>query len=119
MNAMASANGLLENKILNALWQIEEESSNKDNITAADVLEKLNASFEKRAYTTIKTVMDRLAVKKILLRRKCGRKFCYTSVCSRKELAQEAVQEVVSRYFNGDVRGLMRMLEEQCLTSRK
>ena len=61
--------GSLESVILNSLWELEKCGIYKNSVK--DVFEYINQSNStKRAYTTIKTVMDRLYEKEILLRLK-------------------------------------------------
>ena len=112
---MRKINGSLENEILDAIWNIEEE--NEDiKISGTEVLEQLNSSSLKRAYTTIKTVMDRLVEKKLLVRYKEGKKFYYQSTSSRHEMAQKAIKTLASQYFNNNLRSLMKAIEKECST---
>lgn len=53
------------------------------------------------AYTTVMTVLDRLARKGRVARRKVGRSFVYAPVLSRDVLRRLAVQELLERYFDG------------------
>ena len=113
---MAFTHGSLENEILNAIWTMEEEGLLSRNISVSDVLSEINNNGNIRAYTTVKTVMDRLVDKNLLKRQKSGKKFCYTSVESREKMAENAINKLAGQYFNNDVRSLMRALEKQCLT---
>ena len=71
---MLSRHGSLESAILSALWGLEKKGIYTNSVK--DVYEILAQSDEeKRAYTTVKTVMDRLFEKKVLLRYKSGKKF--------------------------------------------
>ena len=113
---MRKINGSLENEILDAVWNIEE--GNEDaRISVAEVQEQLNASSPKRAYTTIKTVMDRLVEKKMLLRYKEGKKFFYQSTATRDEMAQKAIKSLANQYFNNNLRSLMKAIEKECSTA--
>ncbi len=111
---MAFTHGTLENEILNAVWSMEENGANTKSVSVSDVLSQINNSGNIRAYTTVKTVMDRLVDKKLLKRQKLGKKFCYKSVESREEMAATAINKLALQYFNNDVRSLMRALEKQC-----
>ena len=115
---MTFTHGTLENEILNAVWTMEENGMNSKSVSVSEVLSQINKSGNIRAYTTVKTVMDRLVDKKLLKRQKLGKKFCYKSVESRETMAATAINKLAGQYFNNDVRSLMRALEKQC-TSMK
>lgn len=115
---MAFTHGTLENEILNAVWTMEENGIDAKDISVSEVLTEINNNGNVRAYTTVKTVMDRLVEKKLLKRQKSGKKFCYMSVESREKMAASAISKLAGQYFNNDVRSLMRALEKQC-TSMK
>lgn len=109
--------GSLENEIMNAIWSLEEQHNDFDglNIAVADIVNFLNSDGSKKAYTTIKTVMDRLVDKKQLERVKSGKKFFYFSTNSRVNSAKSAIQKLASQYFNNDIHSLMKVLEKECL----
>ena len=68
---MISNHGDLENTILNAVWDIEEDDSNANLIDVSLILNSINSADQSWAYTTIKTVLDRLSEKKRIIRRTC------------------------------------------------
>lgn len=109
--------GSLENEIMNAIWSLEEQHNDFDglNIAVADVVNFLNSDGSKKAYTTVKTVMDRLVDKKYLERNKSGKKFFYFSTNSRENSAKTAIKKLASQYFNNDIQSLMKVLEKECL----
>lgn len=111
---MSYTHGALENEILNAIWTMEEKGYSVKNISVSEVLDEINANGNIRAYTTVKTVMDRLVEKKLLIRQKSGKKFCYKSVESREDMAKTAINKLALQYFNNDIRSLMKVLEKQC-----
>lgn len=111
---MTYSHGSLENEILNAVWTMEENGKPFKNISVSEVLNEINNNGNIRAYTTVKTVMDRLVDKNLLKRQKSGKKFCYKSVESREEMARSAINKLAGQYFNNDIRSLMRALENQC-----
>jgi predicted transcriptional regulator len=89
----------LEAEIMAELWS-------SDGGTVRSVLDALNArSTQDRAYTTILTVMQRLHVKKLLRRRRRGRRHVYVPALSREEYAAaraaSQVEALVTEY--GDV----------------
>lgn len=115
---MASSHGILENEIMNAVWLIEEENDCSE-ISVSAVVNIINQTGAKKAYTTVKTVMDRLVDKKYLKRFKVGKKFVYNSTSSRAERAEKAIRTLAGQYFNNDIHSLMKVLEKQCLKSQK
>ena len=109
---MTFTHGTLENEILNAVWTMEENGINTKNISVNEVLQEINKNGNERAYTTVKTVMDRLVDKNLLKRQKSGKKFCYKSMESREEMAATAINKLAGQYFNNDMRSLMKALEK-------
>ncbi|HUP45441.1 MAG TPA: BlaI/MecI/CopY family transcriptional regulator [Thermoanaerobaculia bacterium] len=53
------------------------------------------------AYTTVMTVMSRLAARKLLRRRKDGASYVYRAAQSRDEMAGEAIVAILSRLAGG------------------
>lgn len=115
---MSFTHGTLENEILNAVWFMEENGSSIKDISVSEVLEEINRNGNIRAYTTVKTVMDRLVDKKLLNRIKTGKKFCYESTESREEMATVAIRKLANQFFNNDIRSLMKALEKQCTNAK-
>lgn len=109
------SHGALENEIMNAIWTLEEDSSIKGEISVNEVLEFLNNTSTTRAYTTIKTVMDRLTGKKILTRFKIGKKFCYKANQSRSKMANSEINKLLKQYFNNDANLLLKTIEKECI----
>ena len=102
---MNYTHGSLENEILKTIWMLEE--IDESDVSVNDVQEVINRnSSSKRAYTTVKTVMDRLVEKNMLVRYKQGKKFYYKTVSSRDEMAQQAIKKLASQYFNNDMNSL-------------
>lgn len=115
---MLSRHGSLECAILGALWNLEKSGIYTNSVK--DVYDILSQNDdEKRAYTTIKTVMDRLFEKRVLLRYKQGKKFFYRTVYSNNEIIVKSLNEIASRYCNGDLSQLSNtlnsMMEENAL----
>lgn len=88
----------LELECLRVLWQIGEG-------TVHDVRETL-AERRELAYTTVMTLLDRLARKGTVSRTKSGRSFLYAPVVARDVLRQAAIRELVDAYFDGDAQNL-------------
>jgi BlaI family penicillinase repressor len=78
---------------MNALWPLGEA-------TVKQVQESLMAR-RPRAYTTIMTILDRLAQKGIVSRRKVGRAYLYRASLQPAEAQQSAVQHLVAGFFGG------------------
>ena len=105
--------GKLEIDILNSFWNLIEENEDRD-ISIQDIVDDLSANGIDRAYTTIKTVMDRLTVKSSLVRYKVGKKFFYKATMNRREMALDAVQSVAEQFFNGSHIEMMKFIEKEC-----
>ena len=116
---MNYTHGSLENEILKTIWMLEE--LDESDVSVNEVQEILNReSVNKRAYTTVKTVMDRLVEKNMLVRYKQGKKFYYQTISSRDEMAQEAIKKVARQYFNNDMNSFadavrnMSLMQTEC-----
>ncbi len=64
------------------------------------------------AYTTVMTVLDRLARKGGVTRRKVGRSFVYVPQLSRDTLCRMAVRDLVDCFFSGSEEALLRFLQK-------
>ena len=102
--------GRLEIDILNSFWHLAEENEDRD-ISIQDVVDDLSSNGIERAYTTIKTVMDRLTVKSILVRYKVGKKFYYKAAMSKDEMAFDAIKEVCNNFFDGSYTNMIHFVE--------
>lgn len=60
-----------------------------------------------RAYTTIMTIMDRLARKQIVTRQRIGRAWRYQANLSQQEARTHAIAQVVESFFGGSARDLL------------
>ena len=81
----------MEAEVMDVLW------SSDDALSVRQVLEALNARRSKPlAYTTVMTVLTRLADKDVLAREQAGRGFVYSAVAGDE--AAIAVRDVV-RYY--------------------
>ena len=106
---------------MKTVWMMEEIS--ESDVSVNEVQESINrTSNVDRAYTTVKTVMDRLVEKNMLVRYKQGKKFFYKSVSSRDEMAQLAIKKLANLYFNNDMNSLaetisvMSSMQKECKT---
>ena len=103
--------GTLEIDILNSIWEMASVNDDSD-ISIQDVVDYLSQHGIERAYTTIKTVMDRLTAKSILVRYKVGKKFFYKATMQREEMAHSEISRVVRDYFGGNATELIRFVEK-------
>lgn len=78
---------------MNALWPLEEA-------TVRQVQEALS-SRRPRAYTTIMTILDRMAQKGVVTRRKVGRTYVYRANLSPADAKEKAIEQVVAGFFGG------------------
>lgn len=102
--------GKLEIDILNSFWSLTAENEDRD-ISIQDIVDDLSANGVERAYTTIKTVMDRLTVKSILVRYKVGKKFYYKATMNKSEMAMDAVKNLADQFFDGNFVELVKFVE--------
>jgi predicted transcriptional regulator len=110
---MNQKHGLLESIILNALWELEKTGTCKNSVKdVCDLISKSNT--EARAYTTIKTVMDRMFEKEFLLRTKQGKKFYYRTAYSYDDIVKNSLEKVAERYCEGDMVKLLRFVQALC-----
>jgi len=92
----------LELLCLSALWSLGQGS-------VKDVRQLVNPS-RPLAYTTVMTVLDRLARRGIVTRRKAGRAFIYAPAVSRDAMRRLALQEFLDSYFESYQHQLLQFL---------
>jgi len=95
----------LELLCLNALWSLGQGS-------VKDVRE-LVAPSRPLAYTTVMTVLDRLARRRIVTRRKVSRAFVYAPAVSRDAMRRLALKEFLDSYFEGSPHQLVDFLQAE------
>jgi len=83
---------------MSVLWPLGEG-------TVRDIHRQLAAS-RPRAYTTIMTIMDRLAHKRIVTRRRVGRAYRYQANLSADEARISAIEKIVTGFFDGSAEAL-------------
>ena len=88
----------LELECLRVLWPLGEG-------TVRDIHRQL-AESRPRAYTTIMTIMDRLAHKGIVTRRRVGRAYHYQATLSADEARVSAIEKIVTGFFHGSPEAL-------------
>ena len=90
--------------IMNALWD-------KHPAKARDVVERLPSSV-KWAYTTVKTMLDRLVEKKAVSKSKRGNTGLYEPRLSRQQARRTVLRMVLDRAFDGAFGPMMYFLME-------
>jgi len=101
----------LELECLSALWPMGEG-------TVRDIHHQL-LEVRPRAYTTVLTIMDRLAQKGIVTRRKVGRAFHYHANLSAEEARLSAVEKIVAGFFDGSPEALAAHLAGRGIPAQK
>ncbi len=84
---------------MNMLWPLGEG-------TVHQIRDSL-APTRPRAYTTIMTIMDRLARKGVVTRRKVGRSYLYRPSLTAEEARGRALRQVVEGFFGGSPEALV------------
>jgi predicted transcriptional regulator len=92
----------LELDCMNTLWP-------KGQATVREIRDSL-AVRRPRAYTTIMTIMDRLARKGVVERRKVGRAYMYRPNLSAEEARTQALGHVIENFFGGSKEALLALL---------
>jgi BlaI family penicillinase repressor len=92
----------LELDCMNTLWPIGEGTVRE--------IRDLLAARRPRAYTTIMTIMDRLARKGVVERRKTGRAYVYRPRLSAEDARAQALGQVLDGFFGGSKEALLAQL---------
>jgi BlaI family penicillinase repressor len=92
----------LELDCMNTLWPMGQG-------TVREIRDSL-AARRPRAYTTIMTIMDRLARKGVVERRKVGRAYMYSPNLSAEEARTQALSQVIENFFAGSKEALLAQL---------
>jgi BlaI family penicillinase repressor len=90
--------------VMNALWD-------KHPARARDIVEMLPSSVN-WAYTTVKTMLDRLVEKKAVSKSKKGNAGLYEPRLSRRQARRTALKLVLDRAFDGAFGPMMHFLVE-------
>jgi len=92
----------LELDCMNTLWPAGEA-------TVREIRDRLAPRLP-RAYTTIMTIMDRLARKGVVTRRKSGRAYIYRPNLTAEQARTQAVGQVLENFFGGSKEALLAQL---------
>ncbi|HMY08736.1 MAG TPA: BlaI/MecI/CopY family transcriptional regulator [Marmoricola sp.] len=94
--------GDLERAILEVLWGPEGDPRAPDHwLTVRDVQSAL-AQSRGAAYTTIMTVLDRMATKGLVEREKSGRAHGYRAMHSREEMTVQLMSSILGEFSEGE-----------------
>jgi BlaI family penicillinase repressor len=94
----------LEMMCLNALWEIQEGN--------VEDVRKVVSQSRPLAYTTVLTLLDRLARRGAVSRRKEGRGFRYQPTVARDKLRRMALRQFLEYHFEGSETKLKIFLEQ-------
>jgi len=89
---------------LNALWEIQEGN--------VEDVRRVVAQHRPLAYTTVLTLLDRLARRGAVSRRKEGRGFRYQPTVARDKLRRMALRQFLEYHFEGSEAKLKIFLEQ-------
>ena len=91
-----SRTGELERAVLEALWELEGTDPERRGVSGRDVRDRLQLGGGRDlAYTTLMTVLDRLARKDVVVRERDGRAFRYAPRLTRAAMTAELMREAL------------------------
>ena len=96
---------------LNALWEIQEGN--------VEDVRKVVSQNRPLAYTTVLTLLDRLARRGAVSRRKEGRGFRYQPTVARDKLRRLALRQFLEYHFDGSEAKLKIFLEQPVEAGRQ
>jgi len=106
-------------KLTQAEWQIMNALWEKHPATARDIMSRLPKDV-KWAYTTLKTMLSRLAEKEAVSEQKQSNTSMYEPLVSQRKARSSAFRMLLDQSFNGAMGPLMHfMLEEQKLNDKQ
>jgi len=105
---MISNIGPLERKILTILWI-------RQYATARDICTSLEDTGERRAYSTIRTIISRLVQKKIIAQHEneIDRQYYYTPIMTKRELENSIINRVIRDLLNRFGQSTINYLAEE------
>ncbi|NLG21939.1 MAG: BlaI/MecI/CopY family transcriptional regulator [Actinomycetales bacterium] len=96
----AASLGDLERAVMDVLWDSDGD------LSVREVHERLGEQRD-LAYTTVMTVLDRLAKKKVVTRSRDGRAWQYSPVGSREEMTAASMRNTLESLDSGDRKAAM------------
>jgi len=105
---MISNVGPLERKILNILWI-------KESATAREICTSLEKTGERRAYSTVRTIIKRLVKKNIIKEYEDSheRQFVYSPIMTKQELEKSIINKVLGDLLNKFEHSAINYLAEE------
>ena len=102
--------GDLERAVMEHLWT--DEPTHPDGVTVREVHDAIGVE-RGLAYTTLMTVLDRLAKKELVKRERDGRAWRYTAAATRHELTSETLHHTLGDLAGAERRtALLHFLDE-------
>jgi predicted transcriptional regulator len=105
MRQRSTSLGDLERVVMDTLW------SHGPQLSVRDVMDQMEGD-KNLAYTTIMTVLDRLAKKGLAERTRDGRAWRYTAASSREELAASALRSTLENVQADRTLAMMHFLDD-------
>ncbi|MBN2180626.1 MAG: BlaI/MecI/CopY family transcriptional regulator [Sedimentisphaerales bacterium] len=105
-------------KLTKAEWQIMNELWQKNPATARELMERFPSRIS-WAYTTIKTMLNRLVDKKVVSEQKNGNTSFYKPLISQRKARSNAFKSLLDQAFNGATGPLVHFLIEEQKLSKK
>jgi BlaI family penicillinase repressor len=97
--------------ILQAVWELEP--------CAAPTVQEALAKEKSWAYTTVKTMMDRMVKKRLLKVRKIRNLYLYSAAITRPQAQRSEIMRTLKRAFDGTLTPMMQFLIENEELSEK
>ena len=102
----ANSLGDLETDVMSVVWE-------KGQATVQDVQQALRPR-RPLAYTTVMTVMSRLAKKGLLKPRKVGRGYVYSPKASKEKIGTSMLRSLIQRFYDGaSTKAIAHLLETE------
>ena len=97
--------GDLERTIMDRLWALDASDAS-DSLTVREIHESISTD-RNLAYTTVMTVLDRLAKKGLVTRERDGRAWRYQPVSTSEELTADLLRDSLDHLESSDRRAAM------------
>jgi predicted transcriptional regulator len=106
--------GPLERKVLDVLW-------NKKEATAREICNSLEEKGERKAYSTVRTIINRLVKKKIITQKLDGqeRMYIYSPILTKNELEKKIVHSVIEEMLRRFEHSTISYLAEELSDNKK
>lgn len=89
-----------EQQIMNVIYK-------QSNATVSDVVKKIK---NPPSYSSIRTIMNIMVDKGILVRKKQGKRYIYSAKVPRKKAIRSAVKQILNTYFDNSVESAVNAL---------